>query len=213
MAHCPALWSVGAVPAHPLFPHCGADGGIMNARGCNGTSDVVSPRSAGKCGGAEWRKGAIALPIRICWGTMFPWRGKEVRCQREMAALTPPSVPETSGVACRARGWEWALGSATAGLRLRVSLSPSPAGTWVSNTGGGAGASTSADVDTAFSHALRTCRARGWEWALGSATAGLPLRVCPFPLPLPVHGCRMQAGVPARPPARTSTTTVSGGTR
>ncbi|KAJ7791394.1 hypothetical protein B0H14DRAFT_2935424 [Mycena olivaceomarginata] len=201
MAHCHALWSVGAVPVHPLFPHCGADGGIMNARGCDGTSDVGA--CAGKCGGTERCNGVIALPIHICWGTMFPWQGKEVRCQREMAALTPPSVPETSGVARRARVWEWALGSATAGLRLRVCPFPLPLPVH------------GADVDTTFSHAcaLRTCRARGWEWALGSATVGLHLRVCPFPLPLPVHGCQMQAGVPACPPARTSTTTVLGGTR
>ncbi|KAJ7849353.1 hypothetical protein B0H14DRAFT_2765450, partial [Mycena olivaceomarginata] len=153
MAHCPALWSVDTVPAHPLFPHCSAGGSIMNACGRDGTSDVgvqceqVSPQSAGKCGGAERCKGATALPIRICRGTMFPWQGKEVRCQREN-------------------------GSDNTTLHSRDE--------WRSMQGTRVGVGT------------------------GQRYSG-PACLCPFPLPLPVHGCQVQAGVRACPPAWTLT--------
>ncbi|KAJ7347347.1 hypothetical protein DFH08DRAFT_1002111 [Mycena albidolilacea] len=96
---------------HLLFPHCGAGGSMMNTRGRDGTSDVrtanESPRSTGKCGGTERRKGATALIIRICRGTTFPWRAKEVRRQRKngsaKTALHFPqrgAMTEMSGVGC-----------------------------------------------------------------------------------------------------------------
>ncbi|KAJ7878864.1 hypothetical protein B0H14DRAFT_2711153, partial [Mycena olivaceomarginata] len=67
------------VPGACGWALCAAVASLLVGAQC----ERVSPRSAGKCGGAERRKGATALPIRICRGTTFPWWGKEVRRQRK----------------------------------------------------------------------------------------------------------------------------------